>query len=206
MTPAFSGVPNRRGPNQKWLHHPCLLGGRLFGEGGQKQAQVGKRQKRGPPRTRRANTPPLPGIKAEIVCRLVLPDVRACLPVEEGILHSWIGGLVVHPMGWGVKGAGAKLARGWESADDATVTMSPFWNSPTAGDCWRVAFCLPVGTHLCFRLGRGGGGGVASSNKEGDVFQNLGLAGSGWPCVMLCHHHLLWRVKMGGGIGCGGTT
>ena len=23
----FSGAPNRRGQNQKWLHHPCLLGG-----------------------------------------------------------------------------------------------------------------------------------------------------------------------------------
>ena len=27
ITPAFSGVPNRRGPHQKWLHHPCLLRG-----------------------------------------------------------------------------------------------------------------------------------------------------------------------------------
>ena len=28
---AFSGVPNRRGQNQKWLHHLCLLGGPKMG-------------------------------------------------------------------------------------------------------------------------------------------------------------------------------
>ena len=49
-TPAFSGVPDRRGPNQNWLHHPCLLGGRLFGEGGAKTGTAGD--------ARRANTPP----------------------------------------------------------------------------------------------------------------------------------------------------
>ena len=26
ITPAFSGVPNRRGQNQKWPHNPYLLG------------------------------------------------------------------------------------------------------------------------------------------------------------------------------------
>ena len=31
LTPAFSGVPNRMGRNQKWLHHPCLLGGPKMG-------------------------------------------------------------------------------------------------------------------------------------------------------------------------------
>ena len=31
-----------------WLHHPCLLGGRLFGEGGQKQARVETGQKKMP--------------------------------------------------------------------------------------------------------------------------------------------------------------
>ena len=55
ITPAFSGVPNRRGPNQKWLHHPCLLGDRLFGERGQKQARVGNGKTKMP----RALTPPL---------------------------------------------------------------------------------------------------------------------------------------------------
>ena len=43
-----SWVPNRRGPNQKPLHHPCLLGGRLFGEGGHKQARAGNGQKKMP--------------------------------------------------------------------------------------------------------------------------------------------------------------
>ena len=34
MAPNFKtrlGVPNRRGQNQKWLHHPCLLGGPKMG-------------------------------------------------------------------------------------------------------------------------------------------------------------------------------
>ena len=31
ITPAFSGVPNRRGQNQNWLHHPCLFGGPKMG-------------------------------------------------------------------------------------------------------------------------------------------------------------------------------
>ena len=31
----------------------------------------------------------------------VLPGVRTCAPFEEAILHSWTGGLVAHPLGWG---------------------------------------------------------------------------------------------------------
>ena len=41
------------------------------------------------------------GGMAERVCRLVLPVVCMCLPSEEGILNSWIGGLVAHPLVWG---------------------------------------------------------------------------------------------------------
>ena len=44
------------------------------------------------------------GIKAEGVCRSVLPGVRTCLPFAEGILHPWTGGWVVHPVGWGCRG------------------------------------------------------------------------------------------------------
>ena len=40
-------------------------------------------------------------IKAEWVCRLVLPGVHTCSPFEEGILHSWKGGLVVYQLGLG---------------------------------------------------------------------------------------------------------
>ena len=42
---------------------------------------------------------------------------------EEGILHSWMGGLV-HPLGWGCRGLVQKNARG---AEYARLT-------PTAGD------------------------------------------------------------------------
>ena len=31
MAAEFSGVPNRRGQNQGWLHQPCLLGGAKVG-------------------------------------------------------------------------------------------------------------------------------------------------------------------------------
>ena len=48
ITPAFLGVPNRRGQNQKWPHQPCVPGGRLFGEGGQKQARLGNGEKKMP--------------------------------------------------------------------------------------------------------------------------------------------------------------
>ena len=48
-------------------------------------------------------------IKAEGVCRLVLPGVRICSPFEEGVLHSSMGGLAVHPLGGGLKAAGLKL-------------------------------------------------------------------------------------------------
>ena len=41
--------------------------------------------------------------KAERVCRLVLPVVRRCSPVEEGILHL-DGGVGCPPIGLGVKG------------------------------------------------------------------------------------------------------
>ena len=40
-------------------------------------------------------------IKAEGVCRWVLLGVCSCAPFEEGILHSWITGLVAPTLGWG---------------------------------------------------------------------------------------------------------
>ena len=43
-------------------------------------------------------------IKVERVRRLVLLGVRTCLRFEEGILHSWMGGLVARPLGLGVEG------------------------------------------------------------------------------------------------------
>ena len=39
-------------------------------------------------------------IKAERVCRLVLPGVCTCSPFEEGILHLWMGWLHAHLLGW----------------------------------------------------------------------------------------------------------
>ena len=39
-------------------------------------------------------------VKAEQVCRLMLPGARTCSPFEEGILHAWIGGLVAHRLIW----------------------------------------------------------------------------------------------------------
>ena len=41
------------------------------------------------------------GIKAERVCRLVLPGVQTSFPVEEGIVHWWMGGSGAHPLGRG---------------------------------------------------------------------------------------------------------
>ena len=38
-------------------------------------------------------------MKAERVCRCVLPGGCTCSPLKEGLLHSCTGGLVVHPMG-----------------------------------------------------------------------------------------------------------
>ena len=63
-------------------------------------------------------------VKAELVCRLVLPGERTW-PWEEGILHTWIGGLVVPPLGWGWTG-NFKIARDGGAAHDASVTMCPF--------------------------------------------------------------------------------
>ena len=40
-------------------------------------------------------------IKADRVCWLGRMGVRTCSPFEEGFLHAWIGGLAVHPLGWG---------------------------------------------------------------------------------------------------------
>ena len=40
-------------------------------------------------------------IKAERACWLVLLDIRMRLPLEEGILHLWIGGFVARPLGYG---------------------------------------------------------------------------------------------------------
>ena len=76
-------------------------------------------------------------------------------------MDRWVG---CPPTALGVKGAGLKLREGGEPAHDATVTMSPFWNCPTLWHhdfgCLHLAFCLPAGIYLGFRLGGGGGGGV----------------------------------------------
>ena len=32
-----------------------------------------------------------------------VPGVHTCAPFEEGMLRSWMGGLVARPLGWGVK-------------------------------------------------------------------------------------------------------
>ena len=63
-------------------------------------------------------------IEAKGGCRLVLPGVRTRSPFEEGIPHSWMGGLVVHPLNWGRgalgyppqpgRGGGAVLERSGE--------------------------------------------------------------------------------------------
>ena len=49
---ATSPLPSRGSPiegdNQKCLHHPCLPGGRLFGDGGQNQARLRNGQKKMP--------------------------------------------------------------------------------------------------------------------------------------------------------------
>ena len=50
IAPAFSGVPNRRGPNQRW-RHPLPSWEQIVwreGRGGQKQARVGNGQKKMP--------------------------------------------------------------------------------------------------------------------------------------------------------------
>ena len=39
---------------------------------------------------------------------MVFLCVRTCLPFSEGIIHLWIGGLTVHPLGWVLKWAGSK--------------------------------------------------------------------------------------------------
>ena len=41
------------------------------------------------------------GCHKERVCQVVLSRVRTCSPFQEGILHWWIGELVVHPLGRG---------------------------------------------------------------------------------------------------------
>ena len=51
-------------------------------------------------------------IKAEGVCRLVLPGVSTCSPFEEGILHMWMGGWVVQQLGWGCRGGFTKGLQG----------------------------------------------------------------------------------------------
>ena len=75
-------------------------------------------------------------IKAEGVCRLVLPGVRACSRFDEGMLHFWMGRrMFPHWVGAGSKNGERWGARSW--------TMSPFWNCPTR---WHHDF--------------GGGGGI----------------------------------------------
>ena len=45
--------------------------------------------------------------------------VYVCWPVEEGILNSWIGGLVAHPLGWGAR-SNTETYCEWWAASSAT--------------------------------------------------------------------------------------
>ena len=78
---------------------------------------------------------------------MVPPGVRTWSRFEEESLRARMGGLVVHPLQGGWRGAGSHIARG----GDAAVMMSPSWNCPTRRHHdfggWCLAFCLPAGTH-----------------------------------------------------------
>ena len=50
-------------------------------------------------------------IKAEGVCRLVLPGVCMCAPFEEGILHLWNRWVGCPPVGLGVRREGSENLR-----------------------------------------------------------------------------------------------
>ena len=52
-------------------------------------------------------------IKRKGVCRWVRPGERKCASFEEGLLRLWIGGLVAHAGGLGVKRAGSKSCKRW---------------------------------------------------------------------------------------------
>ena len=45
-------------------------------------------------------------IEAVCACRSAPPGARLCAPLEEGVLRLWMGGLGVHPLGWGCRGGG----------------------------------------------------------------------------------------------------
>ena len=112
-------------------------------------------------------------IKADRVCRLVLAGVRTCSPFEEGLLHSWMGGLYIHPLGWKVKRSKKKkTARGGEPARLPLITGGIMftrceWDScpATHKGCFRSLASLPCrcrrGRGVCaIILNQYGGGGV----------------------------------------------
>ena len=109
-----------------------------------------------------------------------------------GILHAWIGGLVVaQPLGWGVKGVCSKIARGEEPAHDATATLSTFWNCPTR---WHhdfggrhLAFCFPGG-HISISWKSGGGRGGTHTKKHHP--SPVPRAGIGWVRHAVPQRHL----------------
>ena len=95
-------MPNTRAPalivgSPRSSITPAVSGTPRWGRGGPKVAAKG-------PRAGGEGGFGACAIKAEWVCRLVLPGVRTCSPFEEGILRVWIRGLVVHPSGWGGRG------------------------------------------------------------------------------------------------------
>ena len=109
-TPAVSGVPNRRGPNQKGLKNPCLLGGRLFGEGGQKQKKM-------PTCAQCIDNPP-------IMKKLDMVSFFAPMMMHVDLLTSWLSKkekLWLVRNGWGVQVSGVPEG---ESSDLAVIDVS----------------------------------------------------------------------------------
>ena len=83
----------------------------------------------------------------KLLSESAVPGVLPCSPIEEGIPHEWIGGLVVQPLDWGGgEGAGFKNcerrgACSWCHRDDLPI----FGIAPSAGfGGWRLAFCLQI--------------------------------------------------------------
>ena len=70
------------------------------------------------------------------------------------------------------------------------MAVSPFWKCPICRhedlEGWHLAFCLPVDTHLCVQLGRGGGSRDALEGKGPQRWplrrldRRLGAVGGGY--------------------------
>ena len=140
MYPAFSGIPNIGEQSQKWLPHPCLLGGPKEGGFATETLHSRGSPTKGNKIRSGCLTPAFSGDQKRAVSLSNPCDLRD--PQQRGQNHKWIphpcllggpqvGGIATEPLhSWGSPTQGTK--------SEVAVSLLPFRGSTREQNCYNT--------------------------------------------------------------------